>query len=310
MRIRRRHLVVLAVAAIGALAAAGAALALTNNSSSANFSFSPSTVPKKSFKSGKILVHTHTDFAKPADKAKGGFIKRVQVYFDNDFKFNTGAAPICNKNLANTNEAQAMSLCGKALVGTGKAQATSTKNANIPGCVLAFNGPKNGSGKPTLILHSRFIMVNCSNPSSNSGGTVDAILTGALKPANKSGFGKVLDVNNIDYPAAAPEGLHRHREEGQLHSGQVPEQPVEGADQVHLLGQRPGAGHRERQGALHGRLRNGRARGCRQRGSLRARSARPSAIMALVLPSARWPSAARALHPACDFLAHLGVLLP
>jgi hypothetical protein len=198
MRIRRRHLVVLAVAAIGALAAAGAALALTNNSSSANFSFSPSTVPKKSFKSGKILVHTHTDFAKPADKAKGGFIKRVQVYFDNDFKFNTGAAPICKKNLANTNEAQAMSLCGKALVGTGKAQATSTANANIPGCVLAFNGPKNGSGKPTLILHSRFIMANCSNPASNSGGTVDAILTGALKPANKSGFGKVLDVNNID----------------------------------------------------------------------------------------------------------------
>ena len=105
MRIRRRHLVVLAVAMIGALAAAGAALALTNNSSSANFSFSPSTVPKNSFKSGKILVHTHTDFAKPADKAKGGFTKRVQVFFDNDFKFNTGAAPICNKNLANTNEA-------------------------------------------------------------------------------------------------------------------------------------------------------------------------------------------------------------
>jgi hypothetical protein len=197
MQIRRRHLVVLAVAATAALAVGGAASALTNNSSSTNFSFSPSTVPKKTFKSGKLLVHTHTDFAKPGDKAKGGFVKRVQLYLDNDFKFNTGAAPICNKNLANTNEAQAMALCGKALVGTGKAQATSTSNANIPGCVLAFNGPKK-NGNPTLILHSRFIMVNCSNPSSNSGGTVDAILSGALKPANKSGFGKVLDVTNID----------------------------------------------------------------------------------------------------------------
>ena len=196
MRIRGRYLFFV-IAAIGALAATGAALAITNNSSSANFAFSPSTVPKNSFKSGQILVHTHTDFAKPGDKAKGGFTKRVQVYFDNDFKFNTGAAPICNKNLANTNQAQAMSKCGKALVGTGKAQATSASGANIPGCVLAFNGPKSG-GNPTLILHSRFIMATCPNPSSNSGGSIDAILNGVLKPANKSGFGKVLDVNNID----------------------------------------------------------------------------------------------------------------
>ena len=199
MQIRRRHLVVLAVAATAALAVAGAASALTDNSSSMSFNFSPSKVPKKTFKSGKIKVHTHTDFAHPGDKAKGGFTKRVQLYFDSDFKFNTGAAPICNKNLANTNEKQAMALCGPALVGKGTAQATNTANATIKGCVLVFNGPKNGSGKPTLILHSRFVMPNpCPDPSTSTAGSVDAILSGALKPANKSGFGKVLDVSNID----------------------------------------------------------------------------------------------------------------
>src|SRR3954453_20906301 len=133
MRIRRRYAAIFAIAAIGALAAAGAALAITNNSSSANFTFSPSKVPKNSFKSGELLVHTHTDFAKPGDKAHGGFVKRVQLFLDNDFKFNTGSAPICNKSLANTNEAQAISKCGNALVGKGKAQATNTAGASIPG---------------------------------------------------------------------------------------------------------------------------------------------------------------------------------
>jgi hypothetical protein len=197
MRIRRRYAAIFAVAAIGALAAAGAALAITNNSSSANFTFSPSKVPKTSFKSGELLVHTHTDFAKPGDKANGGFVKRVQLFLDSDFKFNTGAAPICNKSLANTNEAQAISKCGSSLIGKGKATATSTSGANIPGCVLAFNGPKSG-GNPTLILHSRFVMASCANPSSNTSGSVDALLSGVIKPANKSGFGKMLDVANID----------------------------------------------------------------------------------------------------------------
>lgn len=197
MRIRRQHVVVLAVLAIGALMAAGAALAITNNSSSANFTFSPSKVPKNSFKSGSLLVHTHTDFAKPGDKAHGGFVKRVQLFIDKNIKFNTGAAPVCSKSLANTSEKQAMSKCGKSLIGTGKAQATSASGANIPGCVLAFNGPKK-NGNPTLLLHTRFVMATCLNPSSNSGGSITALLTGQLKPANKSGYGKVLDVSNID----------------------------------------------------------------------------------------------------------------
>jgi hypothetical protein len=200
MRNRRRLVAIFAVAAIGALAATGAAFAITDNTSTVNFKFSPNTgLSKTQFKSGQIFVHTHTNFAHPGDKARGGFVKRVQLYFDNDFKFNPGSVPTCNQSLANTNQAQAMQKCGNALVGRGTAQATSTAGATIKGCVLAFNGKKNAAGQPTLILHSRFVMTTCpTNPSTSTGGSVDAILTGTLKPANKTGFGKMLDVPNID----------------------------------------------------------------------------------------------------------------
>src|SRR3954462_14537642 len=199
MRMRRRRLAIFAVVAIGALAATGAALAVTNNVSTLNFKFTPSTgLSKTTFKSGSLFVHTHTDFLNPGIKAQGGFVKDVKLFFDNDMKFNPGSVPVCNKSLANTTEAQAMAKCSNALVGKGTAQATNTAGATIPGCVIAFNGPPN-NGNPTIILHSRFVIASpCPNPSTSNGGNVDAILKGTLKPANKPGFGKVLDVPNID----------------------------------------------------------------------------------------------------------------
>jgi hypothetical protein len=200
MRIRGRRVAIFAVAAIGALAAAGAALAITNNVSTVNFKFTPNSPPfsKTTFKSGSLFVHTHTDFLHPADKARGGFVKRVQLFFDSDLKFNPGSVPVCNKNLGTLNMKQAMAACGTARVGTGKAQGTNSTNGTIPGCVLAFNGPKNSSNQPTIKLFSRFPMTDCSNPSNNTGGLTNVILTGTLKPANKTGFGKMLDVPNID----------------------------------------------------------------------------------------------------------------
>ena len=38
-------------------------------------------------------MHTHTNFAQPGDKAAGGFVKDVKLYFDSDLKFNPSAAP-------------------------------------------------------------------------------------------------------------------------------------------------------------------------------------------------------------------------
>ena len=200
MRIRRRHAAIFAIAAIGALAAAGAAFAITNNGSTATLTVKPNTgLSKTTFKNAALGVHTHTVFAQPGNKAAGGFVKTVKLYFDSDLKFNTSAAPVCNKNLANTTEKQAMALCGTALVGKGTAQATSTAGATIPGCVLAFNGPKNSVGQPTLILHSRFVIQPpCPNPSTSTAGSIDAILKGTVKPANKAGYGLMLDTPNID----------------------------------------------------------------------------------------------------------------
>jgi hypothetical protein len=200
MRIRRRYAVLLVVSAIGALAAAGAAFAITDNTSTLSAKITPNTgLSKTTYKNVSLFVHLHTNFAHPGDKAHGGFVKDVKLYFDSDGKINPGAAPVCNKNLANTTEKQAMALCGTALVGKGTAQATSTAGATIPGCVIAFNGPKNGAGQPTLILHSRFVINSpCPNPSTSTAGSVDAILTGTVKPANKPGYGLVLDTPNID----------------------------------------------------------------------------------------------------------------
>jgi hypothetical protein len=200
MRIRRRHAAILAIAVIGALAAAGTAFAITNNTSTVAFKVTPNTgLSKTTYKNAALFVHTHTNFASPGNKAAGGFVKDVKLNFDSDIKFNTGSVPVCNKNLANTNEKQAMALCGTSLVGKGTAQATNTANATIPGCVIAFNGPKDGAGNPTIILHSRFVIAPpCPNPSTSTAGSVDAILKGTLTNAGIAGFGKKLDVPNID----------------------------------------------------------------------------------------------------------------
>jgi hypothetical protein len=153
---------------------------------------------KTTFKNAALNVHTHTTFLHPGDKANGGFVKDLKLYLDSDLKFNTGAVPVCNKNLANTNEQQAMALCGTSLIGKGTAQATNTANATIPGCVIAFNGPPS-NGNPTIILHSRFVIAPpCPNPSTSTAGSIDAILKGTLTNAGIAGFGKKLDVPNID----------------------------------------------------------------------------------------------------------------
>ena len=196
--IKRRHAVIFAIVATGALVTAGLVFASPNgNVSITQAKFSPSTAPKTTYKSGSLFVKVATDFKNPGNRNLGGWTSRVQLWFDKNFKFNTGSVPKCGKNLANTTEKQAMAKCGKTLVGTGAATATTGTGGKIPGCVLVFNGPTT-QGYPTLILHSRFTMTDCSSPATNQGGSVDAILKGLLKPANKAGYGKVLDVKGID----------------------------------------------------------------------------------------------------------------
>jgi hypothetical protein len=196
MRISRRFAAILALAAAGAVAVAGIAMAAADgNHSTVEMTFSPSKVPKKTYKSGSVKVHTHTDYANPGNIAMGGNVKRAQIYFDDDIKFNTSAAPTCKQNLGNIDMAAAMAACGKSKIGKGTAHA----QPNVPVCVLAFNGPKHGK-KPSVILFSRIGTSTCGNPKNNHTGGGSINLTGVLKKAHGD-FGKVLDVNPV-YPLA------------------------------------------------------------------------------------------------------------
>jgi hypothetical protein len=203
MRIRPHKIIVLATAAVAFFAVGGIAFAV-NNVSHTSLGFTPSKVPKNTFKGGALKVHTDTVFADPGDKANGGFTKRVQIFFDDDFKFTTTSTPKCAGNFpANTTLKLAMQACGTAKIGSGTA--STAPPANIPGCVLAFNG-KPQNAKPTIVLFTRVWIPgpsNCANPATNSGGTTSVTLTGVLKPnpssmsADYTG-GKMLDVDNID----------------------------------------------------------------------------------------------------------------
>ena len=197
MRIRRRYAVMLSLAGVGALAAAGIALAAPDgNHSTLVGKVIPSTLPQTTFKTAKLFTHVSTSYAHPGDKPKGGFVRRTQIWYDDDGKIDASAVPKCGANLANTTMGQAMQKCGNAKVGTGKAVATNTANADIPACVLVFNGPTK-NGNPTVLLHTRVQGTDCSHPAGNGSGAVTVLLQGVIKPATGD-FGKMLDVNNID----------------------------------------------------------------------------------------------------------------
>jgi hypothetical protein len=205
MRIRRRYAIP-ALTAAALMAFAG--LAWANNVSSENFAFTPSKVPKTTFKNGKIFVHTHTTYTHPGDVGHGGKAKTVTLLFDNDFKFNTSAIPKCAGAFASsTTLKQAYAACGpnagaskNALVGTGTA--STAPASNFPGCVAAFNGKPSGAN-PTIILFTRVTLAvnghaNCANPGNNTTGNTSVTLKGTLTNAGVADFGKKLTVPNID----------------------------------------------------------------------------------------------------------------
>ncbi len=206
MRNRRRFAVITALAAAGALAVAGVAIAATTSTFS--FKFSPSTVPKKTFKAGSLFTDLETHYTNPGNNIPGGAVERTQIFLDKNFKINTNAAAKCSSNqLAGKTMKQAMAACSKALVGKGTATATANGLFEIHGCVLLFNGqPQNGL--PTLKVFTRVQAANpsritCTNPATNGQGNATVLLNGVLKNAS-SPYGKVLDVNHITQAASFP----------------------------------------------------------------------------------------------------------
>jgi hypothetical protein len=199
MRIGRRSAIVLALAAVGALGSVGIATAITNNKSTVDSKFSPSKAPKRTYKPGSLFVHTHTDYAHPGVKAQGGFPKTVTLLFDDDGKINPKGIPTCAGNFSSsTTLSGAMASCKRAKLGSGRA--STAPAANLPGCVLAFNGKKQG-GDPTIVLFTRVFPTspaNCSSPSSNSGGFTSVTISGKITKANVHDFGNKLTVSHLD----------------------------------------------------------------------------------------------------------------
>ncbi len=199
MRFKRRSAAIIALAVVGALSVAGIALAAT--SSTVSFKFSPSKVSKTTPKAGQINLHTHTNYA----NTSSNYTDRADLFFDSDFSFNTNAVGKCNKtSISGTKTmAQAMAACGSKLIGKGTATAAAGTNT-VHACVLAFNG--SGTGGHVLLFTRAnaappFTMT-CGSPSSNTQGNTNVLLDGALKAANKSGYGKQLDFQHIH--AASP----------------------------------------------------------------------------------------------------------
>jgi hypothetical protein len=188
--------------AAGALAIVGIALAAGHSTVHAHFS--PSNVPKSTFKAGTINVHTHTNYTGATQT------DRAQLNFDDDIKVNPGAAAKCAKSklAGNKTMKQAMAKCAKALVGKGTAQAKAGPN-KVHACVLAFNG-KPKSGKATVLLFTRAqaappFTIKCSNPKRNTHGNTTVLLQGVFKKSRLGGdFGKNLDFKHITQASPLP----------------------------------------------------------------------------------------------------------
>lgn len=200
MRTKRRFAVIFALALAGAVAVAGVAMAAS--SSTFSFKFTPSTVPKTTYKAGALFTDLRTSYTSPADP-----VERTQIYLDKDFKIDPSQAAKCAPSqLSAKTMAQAMAACKAALVGKGRATAQASFGT-IQACVLLFNGkPQNGN--PTLQVFTRAqatpdSQISCDDPAHNNQGNATVLLTGVYKPATGK-YSKVLDVNHITQASPFP----------------------------------------------------------------------------------------------------------
>ena len=183
-RIKKRPIVVLALAMAGAVAVAGSALA-SGSSTVPGFSFTPSN-PHSVFTSGKLSVHTHTNFTGSTTT------NRIQLQFDDDFQFNPDVFPKCNPaNLAgNPTMRTALAKCQGAWLwpansgtsnGTAQLQGFGSTPGTFRACVLVFNGQ--GTQELLLFMRIRSIdanPINCANPATNTQGNLSKVLRGDL----------------------------------------------------------------------------------------------------------------------------------
>src|SRR5262245_61797429 len=114
MRMKRRLMVVCALAATAALGAVGAAQAINANST-ATIAVSPTALGAAG-KQVKLTIHTHTNYTVSGTKTM-----RARLFFDKNITFKPTAVPTCPTASVSGNitMAQAMAACGTKLVGSG-----------------------------------------------------------------------------------------------------------------------------------------------------------------------------------------------
>ncbi|MGH2926482.1 MAG: hypothetical protein ACRDK1_10995 [Solirubrobacterales bacterium] len=168
-----------------------------------SFTFDPDTVPEGEFEAGALHVHVRTGITHDA------LAKRIELDFDDHFRFSPGAFPTCDPQdiFANSDQnppdmTDAMAQCGSALVGTGTGQAGEPTYPVFNACVLVFNGTQSDDGLPTLLLFVRAQasppVIDCSDPESNHAGNYTLLLQGSLgHEVPGSGYGRTLNFENM-----------------------------------------------------------------------------------------------------------------
>ena len=208
-KLKRRFVAIFALAGAGAVAVAG--IAMGSGNSSIGLDWTPADISTSTFTSGKIFVHTHTDYTNPGNLNPGGATERAQLYFDDSFRVNTDAVPKCDPNqISGTTVtlAQAKNRCGSALVGRGTAQAiydppppgggTNPINA----CVRIFNGQ--GTASEILVFTRAKTAVppntaiNCSTDGTQ--GNTSILLAGDLKANPSTQGADFADPDNCSAP--------------------------------------------------------------------------------------------------------------
>jgi hypothetical protein len=208
---RFRTHAILAVASVAVLAVGGFAYAghVSNVSSLPVFKFSPRDAPKISRVNASLTVRTHTNYAHPGSKPRGGFAKKVTLLFDNDGKVNLSGIPRCTATFGSgTTLKTAWNRCGpgaganrNAYLSPGgrvSGRASTAPPSNFNACTLVF---KRGASK--ILLYARVRLVpngtaNCRNPGNNTSGNTSVTLVGTLSNATVPDFGKKLTVPRID----------------------------------------------------------------------------------------------------------------
>lgn len=200
MLIRKRSALVLALAIAGALVVAGIALAAASSTSSFSIRCDgqavPQRCPKNTFTKARLNIHTHTNYTNPG-AADGGKTKRIQIFFDDDFRFDPSVTPRCDHNqLFAKDMAGAMAACEASILGRGTGQAIAG-SSTLNFCALLFNATNDANGDPRVALYFRGPNTSCADPVNNHEGSTTVVLLGTLRTTPIGDYRREIDIPNI-----------------------------------------------------------------------------------------------------------------